>query len=88
MSRGGDRRQNYWSEARRERIAASKEAHQFFRCYQFVHCFGMAFVKTPKDRGEYRQAAVLLGAKPLRVLRERHDSTGKHQQTDDLKQHQ
>jgi hypothetical protein len=48
----------------------------------------MAFVKTPKDRGEYRQAAVLLGAKPLRVLRERHDSTGKHQQTDDLKQHQ
>jgi hypothetical protein len=32
--------------------------------------------------------AVLLGAKPLRVLREYHKTTGEHQQTDDLEQHQ
>jgi hypothetical protein len=33
-------------------------------------------------------SAVLLGAKPLRMLREYHDTPGEHQQTDNLEQHQ
>jgi hypothetical protein len=41
-----------------------------------------------KHRGEYRQAAALLGAKPLRVLREHHDTAAEHQQTDNLEQKQ
>jgi hypothetical protein len=32
--------------------------------------------------------AFVLGAKPLRVLREYHDTAAEHQQTDDLEQQQ
>jgi hypothetical protein len=42
----------------------------------------------PRTVARIATIAFVLGAKPLRVLREYHDTAGEYQQTDDLQQQQ